>query len=132
MLFSGDHIMNGSTVVIAPPDGDMDAYLSQLHRLRALGLRSIAPGHGRLITAPIAKIDEYLTHRGERERQVVTELSKSPVTVDHLVKTIYGDVNPALHPVAKYSVWAHLRKLMSDRRAHSDKPDAVDGEWVAK
>ena len=62
MLFSGDHIMNGSTVVIRPPDGDMAAYLEQLERLKAWRprLKSIAPGHGHLIEQPAAKIDEYL------------------------------------------------------------------------
>ena len=62
MLFSGDHIMEGSTVVIRPPDGDMAAYLEQLERLKAWRprLRSIAPGHGHLIEQPVAKIDEYL------------------------------------------------------------------------
>src|SRR5690606_17034296 len=61
MLFSGDHIMEGSTVVIAPPDGDMGAYLASLDKLTALRprLRSIAPGHGHLIEDPKAKIDEY-------------------------------------------------------------------------
>src|SRR5438128_2047070 len=63
MLFSGDHIMQGSTVVIAPPDGDMGAYLEALQRLKTLGIKSIAPGHGHLIEDPLAKIDEYLTHR---------------------------------------------------------------------
>src|SRR5207253_10912721 len=60
MLFSGDHIMQGSTVVIAPPDGDMAAYLASLERLRSLRLRSIAPGHGHLIDDPRAVIDEYI------------------------------------------------------------------------
>ena len=65
MLFSGDHIMEGSTVVIAPPDGDMARVPPSLERLKALRprLRSIAPGHGHLIEEPAAKIDEYLKHR---------------------------------------------------------------------
>ena len=74
LLFSGDHIMQGSTVVIAPPDGDMAAYLESLERIRSMRLRFIAPGHGHLIDEPRTVIDEYITHRLEREQQVVAAL----------------------------------------------------------
>ena len=132
LLFSGDHIMNGSTVVIAPLDGDMAAYLDQLERLRALGLVAIAPGHGKLITDPEAKIDEYLTHRRAREAQVASELESlgEGTTVDALVARMYADVAPALHPVAKFSVWAHLRKLAAEGRAVASSPDDVNGTWA--
>ena len=60
LLFSGDHIMQGSTVVIAPPDGDMAAYLDSLERIRSMRLRCIAPGHGHLIDDPRSIIDEYI------------------------------------------------------------------------
>src|SRR4051794_18161800 len=74
LLFSGDHIMQGSTVVIAPPDGDMAAYLASLERLRTLRLRAIAPGHGHLIDDPNAVVDAYVSHRLEREQQVYDSL----------------------------------------------------------
>src|SRR4029077_4325146 len=74
MLFSGDHIMDGSTVVIRPPDGDMADYLDSLARLRTMRLRSIAPGHGRLIANPREIIDWYIEHRLEREQQVLDQL----------------------------------------------------------
>ena len=131
MLFSGDHVMNGSTVVIAPPDGDMTSYLDQLERLRALPLRSIAPGHGRLIDDPNAKIDEYLTHRRARERQILSHLDTAPRTVDDLVAAIYADINEALHPVARYSVWAHLRRLAGSGRALTNDADDVRAAWTA-
>ena len=72
--------MDGSTVVIAPPDGDMAAYLDQLERLRALDLRAIAPGHGALITDPDRRLADYLVHRRARERQVddVLHVSRRP------------------------------------------------------
>src|SRR5213078_3871918 len=70
LLFSGDHIMNGSTVVIAPPDGDMAAYLGALEDLKQYELEAIAPGHGRWIGDPWAKVDEYLTHRRLRENAI--------------------------------------------------------------
>ncbi|MFP5254739.1 MAG: MBL fold metallo-hydrolase [Acidimicrobiia bacterium] len=129
MLFSGDHIMEGSTVVIAPPDGDMGAYLASLDRLTGLRprLRSIAPGHGHLIEHPQAKIDEYRTHRLAREAQVVEALAAAGrSTIPALVASIYADVPEELHDWAALSVWAHLRKLAHEGRATGD---ALDDEW---
>ncbi|CAN5805796.1 MBL fold metallo-hydrolase [soil metagenome] len=128
MLFSGDHIMEGSTVVIAPPDGDMALYLESLERLRSLRrLKAIAPGHGHLITDPKAKIDEYVTHRLARERQVFDALTAAgTTTIAELVATIYVDVPAELHPVARYSVWAHLRKLGGEGKVRGAD---LDGDW---
>jgi glyoxylase-like metal-dependent hydrolase (beta-lactamase superfamily II) len=128
MLFSGDHIMEGSTVVIRPPDGDMAAYLEQLERLKGLRprLRSIAPGHGHLIEQPVAKIDEYLAHRHQREAQVLAALPVAgATTVDAIVADLY-DVPDELVPMACGSVWAHLRKLRDEGHATGD---AIDGPW---
>ena len=111
LLFSGDHVMEGSTVVIAPPDGDMAAYLDALRRLRATRLRTIAPGHGHLIEDPRGKLDEYLTHRGQREQAILAAVDDGVSTVDEIVSRVYVDVPDALHPVARYSVHAHLLKL---------------------
>jgi len=132
VLFSGDHVMDGSTVVIAPPDGDMAAYLAQLERLRALGLHAIAPGHGRMITDPDARLDAYLAHRRARERQVVSVLGRlRTATVDEIVAVVYTDTPEALLPVARYSVWAHLRKLAGEGRAGSATPDEATATWTA-
>jgi glyoxylase-like metal-dependent hydrolase (beta-lactamase superfamily II) len=129
LLFSGDHIMEGSTVVIAPPDGDMGDYLAQLERLRSMRIKAIAPGHGQLISDPTAKIDEYVTHRLAREEMVATALQAAgSTTVKELVATIYTDVPEHLHEMAGYSVWAHLRHLASQGRASGE---ALDGAWTA-
>ena len=129
LLFSGDHIMEGSTVVIAPPDGDMGAYLGQLERLRSMRIKAIAPGHGQLIGDPRAKIDEYVTHRLAREEMVSSALQAAgATTVKELVATIYTDVPEHLHEMAGYSVWAHLRHLAQQGRASGD---ALDGTWTA-
>jgi glyoxylase-like metal-dependent hydrolase (beta-lactamase superfamily II) len=136
LLFSGDHIMGESTVVINPPDGDMAAYLASLERLRALRppLRAIAPAHGHLIERPNAKIDEYLTHRRAREAQVIDALrtaGSEGAGTEALVAAIYTDVPEILHPVARRSVWAHLRKLGDEGDASSVDPDDPDAPWVA-
>jgi glyoxylase-like metal-dependent hydrolase (beta-lactamase superfamily II) len=130
-LFTGDHIMQGSTVVISPPDGDMAAYLASLERLKTIRprLKAIAPGHGHLIEDPLATIDDYIEHRRAREKQVLDVLrSRGTVTIAEIVEDIYADVAPELHPVARRSVWAHLRKLADDGEA---KGDRFDGEWSA-
>jgi hydroxyacylglutathione hydrolase len=126
MLFSGDHIMQGSTVVIAPPDGDMAAYLEALQRAKTLGIKSIAPGHGHLIEDPLAKIDEYLTHRGEREKAILQAVENGAGTIDAIVERVYVDVSEQLHPIARYSVHAHLLKLGSEGKVQGAD---LDGEW---
>jgi glyoxylase-like metal-dependent hydrolase (beta-lactamase superfamily II) len=131
MLFSGDHIMNGSTVVIRPPDGDMTTYLEQLERLKAHRprLKSIAPGHGHLIEQPLAKIDEYLDHRRAREKQIVAALGRTrATTVDAIVAELYTETPEELLPMAAATVWAHLRKLKQDGKAKGTK---LDGKWSA-
>jgi glyoxylase-like metal-dependent hydrolase (beta-lactamase superfamily II) len=130
-LFTGDHIMQGSTVVIGPPDGDMAAYFASLEKLKTIRprLRAIAPGHGHLIEDPMATIDEYIEHRRAREKQVLDVLRRrGTATIAEIVEDIYTDVAPELHPVARRSVWAHLRKLADDGEA---KGDRFDGEWSA-
>jgi glyoxylase-like metal-dependent hydrolase (beta-lactamase superfamily II) len=130
-LFTGDHIMQGSTVVIGPPDGDMAAYLASLERLKTIRprLKAIAPGHGHVIEDPMAVVDEYIEHRLAREKQVLDVLRRrGTTTVAQIVEDVYTDVAPELHPVAQKSVWAHLRKLADDGEA---KGDRFDGEWSA-
>ena len=126
MLFSGDTVIDGSTVVIAPPDGDMAAYIASLERLgtRRLRLRSIAPGHGGVIEDPAARIAGYLSHRLNREADVVAGLEAGAVTVDQLVERIYVGLDPALLPAAAQTVHAHLVKLAAEGRVVG-----ADGAW---
>ena len=131
MLFSGDHIMEGSTVVIRPPDGNMEAYLQQLERLKALRprLRSIAPGHGYLIEHPAAKIDEYLQHRAMRERQIVDLLQTTgPTTIDAIVAKLYTETPEELLPMAAATVWAHLIRLEQEGQVQGHE---ADGPWAS-
>ncbi|MDZ7676741.1 MAG: MBL fold metallo-hydrolase [Acidimicrobiales bacterium] len=127
-LFSGDHIMDGSTVVIAPPDGDMAAYLESLEKVRIKRLRAIAPGHGHLITDPDAKIDEYVAHRLAREAQVLGEVETAgTTTIPEIVASLYPGLIDELVPRAGQSVHAHLVKLAAEGRVSGDD---ADGEWT--
>jgi glyoxylase-like metal-dependent hydrolase (beta-lactamase superfamily II) len=111
MLFTGDHIMNGSTVVIIPPSGDMKDYLDSLAKLKPLGLRFLAPGHGELMPEPVAVIDGIIRHRLAREAKVVAALRGGGGTLEELLPRAYDDVPTSLYPMARYSLWAHLLKL---------------------
>jgi len=125
-LYTGDHINEGSTVVIDPPDGDMTAYLSSLTRLDELGRCRILPGHGNAIDDSTTAIRALIEHRRAREARVIANLARSgAVTLDVLVRSVYTDVDPGLHGVAARSLLAHLQKLERDGRARC----GTDGEW---
>ena len=115
MLFTGDHVMQGSTVVINPPDGDMRAYLQSLERLLEEDIAIIAPGHGYLIGAPHKELKRLIAHRLAREEKVVRALVKiGPASVDELLPLVYDDVPVRIHRVAARSLTAHLEKLTAD------------------
>lgn len=118
MLFAGDHIMNGSTVVIVPPSGDMKAYIESLQLLLDYPLQSIAPGHGDVMEKPREIVEWLVNHRLKREGKVILglrQLGRSPL--DELVKVVYDDVDTSLHKMARLSLSAHLIKLQHEHRA---------------
>lgn len=122
LLFTGDHVMQGSTVVINPPDGDMAAYLASLEKLLAIeGLQWFAPGHGFLMAEPQAEVRKLVLHRMAREAKVVAALQAAGSgTAEALVPTVYGDVPSARHAIAARSLTAHLIKLERDGRARRE------------
>ena len=120
MLFTGDHIMAGSTVVIDPPDGNMKHYLDALEKLKDLNLDSLAPGHGPVIDEPLEVIDWLIDHRLKREARVVAAMKAHPdLTLWELTPHVYEDVDEKLHRLASRSLLAHLLKLEDDGRALS-------------
>jgi glyoxylase-like metal-dependent hydrolase (beta-lactamase superfamily II) len=126
-LFTGDHIMNGSTVVIDPPDGDMRSYLTSLGELKQIDIEAIAPGHGDVFDNPYEVIDWIINHRLSRENKVLLALSANPGLTSHeLVPHVYSDVDERLHGWAERSLLAHLIKLQKDRLAA-----VSDSRWSA-
>ena len=126
LLFTGDHVMQGSTVVISPPDGDMQAYLRSLERLLSLEIAAIAPGHGHVIETPHEEARRLIAHRLGRERKVIDALSQaSRATLDELLPVVYADTPARLHPVARRSLHAHLIKLERENRVAE-----TEGVWL--
>ena len=121
LLFTGDHVMQGSTVVINPPDGDMAAYLRALQALLELPLQWLAPGHGFLVGAPHEVLRALIKHRLAREAKVVAALRRlAPCAIEALLPDVYADVPQALFAMAQRSLLAHLLKLEGDGAAQHD------------
>jgi len=115
LLFTGDHILQGTTSVILPPDGDMAAYLDSLRFLQTLPLRALAPGHGDIMQQPREEISRLIAHRLQREQKLMLRLGAlGAVTLEALVLSVYDDVAPHLLPWAKKTLLAHLLKLQRE------------------
>jgi ribonuclease/clavin/mitogillin len=115
-LITGDLIVGLGTVVIDPPEGNMVDYLASLARVRALEPTVIFGAHGPAIGTPIAKIDEYVAHRLEREAKILEAVVAGAATPAEIVARVYTDVPESLHTLAERSVLAHLEKLQAERR----------------
>lgn len=131
LLFAGDHVMEGVTVVIAPPDGDMAAYLDSLARLKREPIEAIAPGHGGVLRPPGEILDAVIAHRQAREAEILALLEESGngegCRIADMVETLYAEVPAPLHPVAAYQVYAHLLKLRDEGRVAGENMDSPWG-----
>ncbi len=111
-LLTGDCVVGFGTVVIAPPEGNMNDYLASLRRFLELPrLTALMPGHGPVIADARGKINDYIAHRREREAQIVNAIQTGARTAQQIVKSVYTDVPEAMHQLAEMSVLAHLEKL---------------------
>lgn len=112
VLFTGDHIMGGSTVIIE----DAAAYLRSLQRVAALAPATIHPGHGDVIDDGAAMVDAYIAHRMDRERQIIAAIGAGATSVKDVVAVVYGGIEPALVPAAEQQVHVQLAKLIDEAR----------------
>jgi glyoxylase-like metal-dependent hydrolase (beta-lactamase superfamily II) len=125
LMFTGDHVLEGVSPVILPPDGDMTAYLQSLDKLLVFGDQRIAPGHGDIIGDGQRAIELLRAHRLSRESKVLRALTAlESASLDQLTPLVYDDVPTDRHAWAKLTLQAHLIKLESDGRVV-----AKDGIW---
>lgn len=111
-LFTGDHVMGWATSVVAPPDGDMAAYLDSLDRLLTREDRIYYPTHGAPILKPKAFVRAVRTHRRIRDGQILDQLKKGRTRIKEIVPEMYADIDKRLHGAAALNVLAHLIRLV--------------------
>ena len=129
ILFSGDHVMGWSTSVIAPPDGDMAAYMASLDKLLARRDSVYWPTHGPAITEPHRHVRAFIAHRREREAGIVDCLKSGCETIDSIVERLYVGLDPALHRAAGRSVLAHLIDLIGRDIVATEGPPTVAARY---
>ncbi len=130
LLFSGDHLLEGVTPVIPPPDGDMGDYLRSIERLGAFDFERIAPGHGGVIAEGKEQLALVHAHRLARERKLLDALAGEDTgqgaALEWLLERVYDDVPASRWPLARLTLRAHLLKL-----EHEGRIEARDGDrWI--
>lgn len=122
VLLSGDAVLGTGSVFVAPSPGALSGYLAALRTLRARDLVAICPGHGPVVPEPHAKLDEYLSHRLDRERKLLAALAEGRRGIEELLDAAWSDAPPQLRPAAAVTMAAHLDKLDEEDRL----PDGVE------
>ncbi len=112
VLFTGDHMMGWATTVVAPPDGDMAAYMLSLDKLLARDDEVYLPTHGAPIVNPKRFTRAVRTHRLMRDGQILDQLRSGKTTIKEMVAAMYADIDKRLHGAAALNVLAHLIRLV--------------------
>jgi glyoxylase-like metal-dependent hydrolase (beta-lactamase superfamily II) len=116
-LFTGDLVLGKGSSMVTYPEGDVAAYLRSLERVAALRPRILFPGHWEPVTDAAGKLEEYRTHRLEREAQVLAEVRRGHGTARELTRRVYGpEVGEELLAAAEMTMRAHLKKLVDEGR----------------
>jgi glyoxylase-like metal-dependent hydrolase (beta-lactamase superfamily II) len=127
VAFTGDAVLGQGSVFVFPYPGALAGYLDGLERLRGREFVVILPGHGPVVTEPAAKLDEYVSHRLDRERRLVAALGDGKRSVDELLDDVWDDAPAELRPAAAWTLAAHLDKLEAEGRL----PDGVERPRVS-
>ncbi len=128
-LFCGDHVMAWSTSVIAPPDGNMADYFASLRRLMARSEEVYWPGHGPEKRDPLPFVRAFMTHRKMREEAIFNRLKQGDRAILEVVRAVYADVDPRLHPAAAMSTLAHVEHLIEQGRVATDGGLTLSAEY---
>jgi glyoxylase-like metal-dependent hydrolase (beta-lactamase superfamily II) len=127
-LFSGDHVMGWSTTIVSPPDGDMADYMASLQLLLTRDDELYCPTHGAAITDPQLFVREYMTHRLQREEQIVECLRDGVNTVVQMVPLMYRDLPQTMFPAAARSVFATIIFLVQREVLVHDGELTIDAQ----
>ena len=121
--------MGWSTTVISPPDGDMDDYLTSLHKIAVRDFTTIWPTHGSPITDPAPFVAAYIAHRLDREDQIIAQLASGQTKIKDFVPIMYASVDSRLWPAACHSVMAHMTRLVKSGRVHTGDTSGIDAAY---
>jgi glyoxylase-like metal-dependent hydrolase (beta-lactamase superfamily II) len=131
-LFTGDHVMGWSTSVIAPPDGDMAAYMDSLAKLLGRDDGVYWPTHGPSISDPKPFVRAFIDHRHERAQAILQWLAAGEATIPAIVDQVYVGLDPRLKGAAARSVLAHLVELVETGKVASDGPPTLQARYRVK
>jgi glyoxylase-like metal-dependent hydrolase (beta-lactamase superfamily II) len=124
ILFSGDHVMAWSTSVVAPPDGEMGAYMNSLRKLKQRSETTYFPGHGPAVRNAHAFVDRYIAHRDSRETAILRSLERGESDIPSLVRAIYIGLNPKLAGAAALMTFAQIEDLIARKKVVADGGEA--------
>lgn len=131
VIFSGDHVMEWSTSLVSPPDGDMTDFLASCAKLLGHPARVYYAGHGKPVERPLDRVKTLINHRNGRATQVLTTLNDfGPTDVKSLTRRIYADVSPTLYPAAERNVFAHLVDLFEANKVTAQPRLAHDATFA--
>ena len=119
-LFTGDHIMDWSTSVISPPEGDISQFMNSCKKLCKLHWKKFYPGHGFPVESPNQRLRELMHHRMTREAEIINILTETEATISQITKSVYFDINKNLITVASRNVKAHLIDLIIKKQVQVD------------
>jgi len=119
-LFSGDHVMGWATTLISPPDGDLGSFMKSLEKLSKRDEQVYYPGHGKPVKDPKQMVLAQITHRRDREIQILKSISQISRTPAEIVEEVYVGLNPMLKPAAVRNVLAHLIDLYEREKVSVD------------
>ncbi len=119
-LFTGDHIMEWSTSVISPPEGDVSQFINSCEKIYNLHCEKFYPGHGIPVENPSERIAELIEHRKKREIEILNFLKNRDATISQITKNIYFNIDQNLLSVASRNVKAHLVDLIIKKQVTVD------------
>jgi glyoxylase-like metal-dependent hydrolase (beta-lactamase superfamily II) len=126
-LFTGDLVLGKGSSMVTYPEGNVAAYLRSLERVAALKPRLLFPGHWDPVTDAMGKLEEYRTHRLEREAQVLAEVRRGGGTARELTRRVYGpEVGEELIVAAEMTMRAHLEKLVDDGKVQMNREEVYE------